>query len=673
MHGLVYDDGITGAALRLAFVGPQRIETETEADGTFAVELTKGKWTIYPVGPGLEEKGLAVRWVGHGEPSPAVAWGHAEVSVWVEPPPALLEGMTRTWLVEARPTGNLRLDLLSPRQVTGDVVDFETGRALPGVTVTVSDMALPGRPHEFVRSTTTDAVGRFHMRVPRRHAFAAGALRVEAGGYGAMATGLPDASDPPVHFALRRAFALEGRVEDLEGRPIAAASVQVKVSLPDPGSSVGVLPHTWTVTSDGQGRFRCDVPLGAGQVGPHAAHVGLEVTHHDHAPGLGDVVVPRAEPLVLRLARAVALSGRVLRPDGAPVPSARLWSLGAADDESLAAAAGERVTTDGDGRFEFTAVPERGFLEVEAEGFPKALFETWLPVREVELRLEPPARMRGRLVHHDGRPARNVHVRARGHGAPEAQALRLALDGRGVRRVDLASAGGDVGWARAAADGTFELLHLPPESRYDLYVFDSAAATDAPQLRGLHPDTDGHVIVVDRPSARVHYTVETEQPTDEEVTLRVLAADERVVDRRPGLGRSSMRLPEGRFVFDLRVPGFRPVARTCDVRPGEELTLAPLRLVPGGGTIALQVQWPAVASPALRIRYKDPLTGLHQTEWLRAPSRLDASCEIEAVGAGEVTLDLTLVVCGHGLALPPMTVTVRDGETTRVELSAIPR
>jgi protocatechuate 3,4-dioxygenase beta subunit len=149
-----------------------------------------------------------------------------------------------------------------------------------------------------------------------------------------------------------------GRVLDPAGRPVGDTAVTIH-------------PFGDHVYTDGQGRFE-------GSVEPRRADAGQVIVARDPPRGLASVTRAQgfSRPVETRLGSAWVLTGRIVEPNGAPIPVARV-SLGL-DTSNCLSDLGVEVLTDRAGRFEMPAVPpvQAGFtyrLSVAAAGFgPKS-------------------------------------------------------------------------------------------------------------------------------------------------------------------------------------------------------------------------------------------------------------------------------------------------------------
>lgn len=162
-----------------------------------------------------------------------------------------------------------------------------------------------------------------------------------------------------------------------------------------------------------------------------------------HSPVQLDAAAGRhVRGLEIHLARAVALAGKVVDAEGAPVAGASVRLLGAAGEAALVAIP-DRFTSGGDGAFSFSA-PEGATLEARRDGFLPGRAEVdavAIARRRIVVALGPaepapgpPEPISGRAVAPDGAPIEGALVAAStpasfGGGPALAQALSDA-DGR---------------------------------------------------------------------------------------------------------------------------------------------------------------------------------------------------------------------------------------------------
>ncbi len=240
--------------------------------------------------------------------------------------------------------------------------------------------------------------------------------------------------------------AIEGRIADPEGHPIAGAGVWIAGARP---AAERAEP---AAESDAAGAFAV-ADLEEGEL------VRLWI----HKPGyaaldLGQVEAPTAEPLAVILLSAGRLAGRVVDSEGRPVAAATLDyqvtepdSPGRQPEPRDLIAAGERAaaerppSTGTDGRFELEVAPGVGSLSVAARGFqPFRMAGVEVPAGGetggLEVVLAAGARLEGRVSDPRGEPAIGASVQVFDPAGPSPDAL---------------------GSARSGGDGSFAIDGLP--------------------------------------------------------------------------------------------------------------------------------------------------------------------------------------------------------------------
>jgi hypothetical protein len=400
-----------------------------------------------------------------------------------------------------------------------------------------------------------------------------------------------------------------------------------------------------------------------------------------HSPVVVDVrsgqVVRGVE---LRLSRATRLAGKVVDPDGTPVPGAEVRLLGAGGEAALVALE-DRFTTDAAGAFRFTA-PRGVVVEARKPGFAPGRTEVGvraLVEQRLEVRLHPvrgevpaPARIAGRVVE-------------KGSGAPIAGALVVAE--RQARSGWLAPAGQVV----TGVDGRFTLddlaagpyrLTASAEGRARGTAAVPAGTLDATlelahggRLRGC---------VVDRSSGRP-------------VTTYTVTVSERRPPgaRAPPIARSFLD-PSGCWGLDdvapgpatvtVGAPGFAPSPDVAVDVPGSGEAVADFRLTRGARLRGLVID----------AEQRTPIAGAHVAlEWSSAEAGAvvapvdeawtDAEGRFELTGlTRRFTLEVTApghhVRVAGGLEVPPgdapapiviaVTATA-EGEEPRREITGI--
>lgn len=344
-HGLVFStDGrpLAGATARLVplrgpgpWLGPRpprptgdggEPAATTGADGRFAVEhLLPGRYDLLVAAP-----------------------GHAPLRVpGVEVP-------------EPPGDGDLGSVVLEPgAEIAGRVVDAD-GRPLAGVEVRrfardplIGRFAMGdgGEPSTVV----TGEDGRFVLA--DLQAGAVVDLVLDAPGYTQeTVAGVVAPTERPLLVELLATATVSGRVVDGAGAGVAGATVQ---AMPDAAGSPGRRRFDGRVAvarTDDDGRFEI------GEVAPGAVRLVATGNGYRSGEANGLEVSPgeRRDGIRIEIERGGSLAGRVLAPDGQPVPGAvvlvtanQLWG-------------GFEARTDGDGRYRLVGLPE-GVLQVIAE------------------------------------------------------------------------------------------------------------------------------------------------------------------------------------------------------------------------------------------------------------------------------------------------------------------
>jgi peroxiredoxin/uncharacterized GH25 family protein len=257
-------------------------------------------------------------------------------------------------------------------------------------------------------------------------------------GEGGKAVSIPAEST----VALERGTTIGGFVRDDRGRPIVGATVFVLVPTNEPREPGVARPSIWDfeVKTDAEGRWRCDV------VPAKLDDVWLRLSHPDFASDTiyGQTPKPSIEQLrdrtgVMVLKKGVAAAGRVLSADGRPIAGARVFQ-----GSDRWGSHYPETTSDEQGRFRFdNCRAGEMVLTVQAKGHAPDLRRIVLGKEpaDVEFRLDPPHRIRGRIVDSRGEPVAGAFVAAdtwRGYRSIE---FRVDADKDG--RFDWEEAPGD--------------------------------------------------------------------------------------------------------------------------------------------------------------------------------------------------------------------------------------
>lgn len=275
---------------------PPKVEAVSDASGAFCLEDVAIDWSTT---------------------SPSELWVRAWAPGWV---------VARPWAPVTYPGGvpTVSLTLIPSAAVRGRVVDAN-GRGVAGAHVSWS-----GQDHGVgIRWALTDEQGRFVIPDLEPKAIRAwrdgpGEVVARREGYrparSAAFSLVPGQTTDVGTLALAAGATLQGAVLDAEGRP--AAGVRVTgcpaLYIDPPGPDPEDLFHAVT---DGEGRFRW--------TGMDPARCCVTaLPRHDGEVGMSrEVVMGRdtdGAEVLLRLERTAWVVGRVLSPDGAAVPDARV-------------------------------------------------------------------------------------------------------------------------------------------------------------------------------------------------------------------------------------------------------------------------------------------------------------------------------------------------------------
>jgi beta-lactamase regulating signal transducer with metallopeptidase domain/protocatechuate 3,4-dioxygenase beta subunit/peroxiredoxin len=330
------------------------------------------------------------------------------------------------------------------RTIVVRVVDQDTGKPLPGSDVRVQTYRL----EQAIERRTADAEGRVAVAVP---AATPEWLTVSAHAEGFVPMELSwTASEllagPPAEatLALPRGEILGGVVRDAESRPIAGAKVVVWVYRRGPREGARLATTRFPVATDAEGRWRADyVPADT----PPETEVMLRLEHPDFVSEPGGfrrrftVAQARAGERVEVMETGVSLAGRVLGPNGAPVPGARVV-LGQTPSFAEPGSDVLRATTDAAGGFRIAHIglekdrsgPQRDYVTVEAPGFAPAVQDVAIgpgAPAAVEVRLSAPKPLKGRVVDKSGQPVAGAVVSVGSYGQSRTLSWRGETDAEG--------------------------------------------------------------------------------------------------------------------------------------------------------------------------------------------------------------------------------------------------
>ena len=349
-----------------------------------------------------------------------------------------LDGWPGTLRDVAPPTGGpVVVELCAKALLRGRVVTAD-GAPLPGLGMRLrSHLRMAGEWPSAGRSLRvameTPLVlrsdGSFEAAVPSACEFVGLAVDDTAWEVAPASRFVKRSGDAPVELAIRaksadagpvaesRHLPVTGRIEDEEGRPIAAALVVVETE-----SSSPCVP----VRTDEHGVWRSEA------VAPGPAHVAVEAAGFGLARATVEVGASGVEVPAIRLRHAVRLRGRVVDDEGAPVVGAVVACEAAGETDEQGAVAFQ-VRTGRDGRFETPAGAGAATVAVAlAPGFEcdGASRPADVSGAEILFTLRRARRIEGRLSHPDDSPIAERSVRAFRSGSPAACATtRTDADG----------------------------------------------------------------------------------------------------------------------------------------------------------------------------------------------------------------------------------------------------
>jgi hypothetical protein len=316
-----------------------------------------------------------VNWIvtdAQGRFSTLVLPGQARFSFWLHgiPKTHFLPPHTPHWADLQVQEGADRQTFAPPRlrravQVRGRVVD-EAGKPAAGVNVAGSWTSAEHGNNPNSIPVKTDARGEFVLGniAPKSEV----KLSASSGSVAeSESVTVPTAGEGgPITLLLKKrpTLALAGRVLGPDGRPLADATVRVKIRPTDQAASSGgdfAFEGSKEIRTGRDGRYKTPAQL----------PIGYEYRVAAQAPGYepgksGWVVAPAVDVADLRLRRSIgtrAVAGRVVDSAGKSVAGAEVYQSGDGPKKT-------RGTTDNDGRFRVPGVPNApAFLFVSKESY----------------------------------------------------------------------------------------------------------------------------------------------------------------------------------------------------------------------------------------------------------------------------------------------------------------
>lgn len=477
--------GQEGRDVRASGEPPPVTVTETDATGRFSLQAPDaGLWRLIVRSPGTVSL--------QSRPLPLVEPLELPPAVLAAGSGTLLPGKTGDrsdlWLAALGGAGGEERRTFQRITLSGRVVE-ESGKPVPGALVwTFAD------PGSFVR---TDGEGHFRIPVLLRRQIGVAVL---AAGYlekKVIVPGARLASERGRNWVLTRASRLQGKVMDLQGRPLAGVAV---AALPQAGLGKRAFdpadPVTERAITDPQGHFDLRRLRPGESYAVRASRAG-SFPVEQRVTAVDGAARPRQLTLVLAPARSAR--GRVRDPEGRPVAGAEVVLRPALRPASSSVpspaepAAGEQATarSDGEGTFLVAESPATEVeLAVRKQGFASVL----LPALRIPagsgpadlgvVILRPGADLAGRVMAGDQAV----------HGAEV-----FVLD-RPVRtyQVDPVLQGRKPA-ASTGADGRFVIADLAPGTPVHLVVRAAGYLTNP--VRAVRPPTAGPLLVRLEPAA----------------------------------------------------------------------------------------------------------------------------------------------------------------------------
>lgn len=321
------------------------------------------------------------------------------------------------------------------------------GRPVEGAEVFVAEATGDVLPRERPDTTPAAVTGQDgFFRVEDRRAGETVNVDVRRAGFSSGgAPGVLAPTEEPVRIVLKPTSAVEGRVVDADGKPVAAARVSLVPTEPT-AMSRGFMMFSATSTrsavSADDGSFRLeDVAPGAVEVRAEAAGKQAGLLSNLEIPSGQDV-----KGIEIVLQAAAVVEGRVLA-GGRPVPGAEVQTVEPDMGRGSLFFMMPRASSDGDGYYRLDGVaPGTRTIQVEHKSYSKAVKE--LEVRagtnSLDIALEKGAEISGRVVGDDGRPVASARV--------------LLVEGRRFWDLPSATSNADGSFTiEGVADGTYRI------------------------------------------------------------------------------------------------------------------------------------------------------------------------------------------------------------------------
>lgn len=456
---------------------------------------------------------------------------------------------------------------------------------------------------------------------------------------------------------LRPEAVLDGRVLDAEGEPIVGAKVTVEqawIGFRSP--SLGNRGRE--VVSDEQGRFRLGGLSEGTPLGVRTEAEGfVSAARHD-------VLLPRDEPLEIRLGRGGTVFGQVVDAAGEPLAGARLEvridrtaDARRRSTSTWHSAGGE---TGEDGRFEIAGVAAAP-LEVLVRHPRRRLWHEQ-PIGEVgegervgPLRIEVPASVEvtGRVRRGDGAPAAGARVRAIQQGPGGGSSFTVSADALGRFRFPFLRRGPHRVEATLGFEGRAEAEVMADAEPVELELV-------------LEPTTGIGGRVVDPEGRPVgHGLVRLRHDGGEQVARqeeRTIQLDERGRFEVVGLDEGSYRL-----AAEVDGLGRAEHPHPVVVRRGTPVEGLVIALAPGARIAGRVVGIARDDLPQLRIVVSEEASHVGSS----VPARADGTFEVRGLPGGRHTLSASLWHTGRQESLVVEVAAGESVEGLEIDLSGL--
>jgi RNA polymerase sigma-70 factor (ECF subfamily) len=341
----------------------------------------------------LELDGAAIpdaRVRGHGGDAKTDEHGAFELRTTSLSTPMMLEVAS-----DAHLERQASVDVAKGGVIDGVEIRLERGARLAGRLVSEDGSPIAGAKitttHSWITSTTSDADGRFAFaNVPQHPDRYLVIAERDGARIAVLERDDPELPKEELLLVARPTRAIEGRVVDEHGAPIAAAVVTARILWSD-----GV-----EATSDDAGLFRFAAL-------PRVKH-GLAVAKAGFARTESTLPAETDGPIELVLDRGRTLSGTVVGDDGRPVAGAIVY---ARVDGWVSGEAWRRSGDDGSFALEHVPAGKHTEVDAHAEGWTRATLTVADDAPSIEIVLQRAAGLSGRVVDAStGQPIRRFRV-----------------------------------------------------------------------------------------------------------------------------------------------------------------------------------------------------------------------------------------------------------------------